>query len=117
MTERPLILISNDDGFQAKGINSLVDAIAHRSYKFYLIFAEVSCDMLVIAKRVRSLREFVLIVNAQCFAFNAEFAGIKVFACGHIFTSNSSVLLNVVYHGDTVIYSVKHSSGRICMSL
>lgn len=28
MTERPLILISNDDGFQAKGINSLVDMLS-----------------------------------------------------------------------------------------
>ena len=27
MTERPLILISNDDGYQAKGINSLVDML------------------------------------------------------------------------------------------
>ena len=28
MTKRPLILISNDDGFQAKGINSLVDMLS-----------------------------------------------------------------------------------------
>ena len=27
MTERPLILISNDDGYQAKGINALVDML------------------------------------------------------------------------------------------
>ena len=27
MTERPLILISNDDGFRAKGINSLIDMV------------------------------------------------------------------------------------------
>ena len=26
---RPLILISNDDGYQAKGINSLIDMVRH----------------------------------------------------------------------------------------
>lgn len=30
--ERPLILISNDDGYQAKGIHSLVDMVKHLGY-------------------------------------------------------------------------------------
>ena len=56
-----------------------------RSYKLHLILAEIPCDMLVIAERVRSLCKSALSVHTESFALDAEFAGIKVFAVGHIF--------------------------------
>lgn len=100
-----------------KSFDSLVNTVTDRSYELDLILAEVAGDVLVIAERVWRLSKSSLTVHTESFTLNAEFSAVVIFACGHIFTSNSSVLLNVVYHGDTVIYSVKHSSGRICMSL
>ena len=37
MEKRPLILISNDDGYQAKGINSLVDMLRDMADIWYVL--------------------------------------------------------------------------------
>ena len=66
-------------------LKGFIYTAANRCYELSLIFTEITCYVLVISERVRSLSEPSVAVYAQSFALDTEFAAEIILACSHIY--------------------------------